>query len=109
MEKLFPEDEEDDEPSMTESTLREVEAMGLKGPFFLGGKQVKVVPDADAREMTIICLPWGISHHFADDVKGTCSRCGTAVHHRPHIPLGSILVCSNCYKGKWTLSQMTSK
>jgi hypothetical protein len=88
---------DDDKPMMTESTKRELEAMGIKGPFFLNGKEVEVVPDGEAREMLVICMTSDSPRYFKDDVEGTCADCGVAIHHRPHIPFGAITICQFCY------------
>ena len=90
--------DDDDTISMTESTRRDLERLGITGDLFAGERKIDVIPDADAREMTVICLPGEKSDYFDDDVLAVCERCGMQVHHRPHVPIGAIIICAYCYK-----------
>jgi hypothetical protein len=91
-------DDDDDSIAMTESTRRDLERFGITRDLFVAGKKVEVVKDVDAREMTVICLPGNKSDYFEDDVVAECERCGIQVHHRPHVPVGAIIICTFCYK-----------
>ena len=94
---LFDDDDDDDKLMMTESTRREVEAMGVKFPIVAGGELIEVVPDIEAREMVVVCLPADGPKYFDDDVIAKCDRCKVAIRHRPHVPLGAITVCTVCF------------
>lgn len=92
-------DDDDDHISITESSYREVTAMGLGADIFGGGEgKIEVVPDIEAREMTVICMVGKGGRYFKDDVQGRCDRCGIEVFHRPHVPTSAILVCTFCYQ-----------
>ena len=91
-------EDDDNEILMTESTRRDLERFGLKKELLVDGKPIRVVADADAREMTVICMVGAKGEYFDDDKVGKCDRCGVVVHHRPHVPMGAILVCTFCYK-----------
>ncbi len=86
-----------DRLTMTESTRREIAAMGLDVPRTADGELIEVVPDEDAREMLIVCLRADGPSYFDDDVIGECDRCHMAVRHRPHVPLGVIPICMICF------------
>jgi hypothetical protein len=34
--------------------------------------------------------------NFADDCAASCSVCGTAIVHRPHVPAGAVKMCEGC-------------
>ena len=88
---------DEDELQMTESTRKEIEALGLMGPVYYRGKLVKVVPDIEAREMVVVCMPQSVAHIFKDDVNAKCADCEIGIYHRPHLPLGAITICPTCY------------
>ncbi len=90
-------DDDDDHLMMTESTRREIAAMGIKVPRAADGRLIEVVPDQDAREMLIICLRADGPTYFNDDVIADCDRCHLPVRHRPHVPLGAIPICTVCF------------
>ncbi len=94
----MPEDEEEHEILMTESTRKDLERFGIHRELEAGGKKIRVVKDVDATEMTVICMVGAKGEYFDDDKVGKCDRCGVQVHHRPHVPIGAILVCLFCYK-----------
>ena len=83
---------------MTESTRKDLERFGLKSDLVIGGKKIRVIADTDAREMTVICNVGPRGEYFDDDVTAKCDRCGVQIHHRPHVPLGAIFICTFCYK-----------
>lgn len=83
---------------MTESTRQDLLRLGLGPDFEVGDEKIEVVPDIEAREMTVICEVGEKSRWFADDVVAKCDRCGVTVHHRPHVPMGAIIVCMFCYR-----------
>lgn len=89
--------DDDDRLMMTESTRREIAAMGLSVPRAADGKLIEVVPDQDAREMLVICLRADGPSYFNDDVIAECDRCHMPVRHRPHVPLGAIPICTTCF------------
>lgn len=43
----------------------------------------------------VICANVGF---FDDDVVATCSHCGAAIVHRPHVPKRPPKICMRCYK-----------
>ncbi len=94
--------DDDDSISITESSYREVQALGIGPDLFVGGKKVEVVPDIEAREMTVICMVGKGGRYFKDDVQGKCDRCAIEIFHRPHVPLGAILICTFCYQKQAT-------
>lgn len=106
------EDDDEDRLMMTESTRQEIEALGIKVPRDVAGRLIEVVPDNEAREMLVICLPNTGPKYFDDDVIAKCDRCKQPIRHRPHIPLGAITICTTCFlvdrasKGKPGLDEL---
>ncbi len=98
---LNDDDDDDDRLYMTESTSRELRELGVEVPAYL---KVTEVPDIEAREMTVLCLPGKGGRYFPDDVEDVCDRCKGPIHHRPHVPIGAIFVCTLCY-----LTEMAKK
>jgi hypothetical protein len=105
-------DDDDDKLMMTTSTRRDLEDMGVYSEIKARGYNLEVVPDMDAREAIVICLPADGPQYFPDDVIAKCDRCKVAVRHRPHVPLGAIPVCVVCFnteriqKGKGGLEDL---
>ena len=60
---------------------------------------LRVVTDAEAEKATVImCMPDTGVRYFSDDVETTCSQCGCAIIHRPHVPAGPPKVCVDCVR-----------
>jgi len=51
----------------------------------------------DDDEMLIVCMPADQPTPYTDNVRGTCTFCGSAVQHRPHMPAGCRLCCLKCF------------
>jgi hypothetical protein len=51
----------------------------------------------DPALVVIVCMRDEVASEFADDEHGVCRLCGVAVHHRPHIPRPSQLICLACF------------
>jgi hypothetical protein len=43
----------------------------------------------------MVCGP---TSYYADDLHGACSRCGEAIHWRPHVPPEFIRICVFCFE-----------
>lgn len=60
-------------------------------------KHVKVVSDAEAEQCDmVVCMPNGGPRYFDDDIDTVCAKCGTPIHHRPHVPKTPPKVCIDC-------------
>lgn len=60
----------------------------------LNGLNVEVVTEAAAERATVVVC--GPISYFADDVHSHCSSCGTAIVHRPSVPLLPPKICVEC-------------
>lgn len=44
----------------------------------------------------VVCMPKGSWSPFTDNVESTCSVCGCAIFHRPHVPKKPKKICIHC-------------
>jgi hypothetical protein len=66
----------------------------------IGGVEMTVVSEVDAEKVDyVVCMPWGTPSPFDDNLKGICSKCGTAVMYRWHAPRKPKRICINCLGG----------
>jgi len=59
---------------------------------------IPVVSDEKAEACDfLICVRWGTSSPFPDNLKGTCSHCGIDVQYRWHAPRKPKRLCLDCF------------
>lgn len=60
----------------------------------VGGLKAKIASDEECEASAFVVC--GAESHWADDVKTTCSACGTTVFHRPYAPKKPPRICIPC-------------
>jgi hypothetical protein len=61
------------------------------------GNKIEVVDPSEAEEADYyVCIPLTNPLTFPDNMIDTCCKCGKAIQHRPHYPVGVRKICMSC-------------
>ena len=56
----------------------------------------KYLKEIEKKGSILVCMPYTGKSLFKDDIKGKCSKCGTAITFRPYNKNADIKLCIKC-------------